>query len=227
MTQNILSALDSDNVDSIDETVESIQVAELVREAYYDLMSQRDWPFLRLLTSFTGLGDTNNPTKMLMPENINKVFWVKYNKKEVVYLDPEDFKNLVDNRTASAGIVDSNGYVLNQDPSYWTSYDDKTIVFDGYNSAVDNSLQQSKSDVYGVKVAVWEHTDAFIPDIPEKFFATLLAEAKAQAFVNLKQQSNAREERKAQRGRVVLQNEAWRNDQAETRTNLRVNYGRR
>ncbi len=34
MTQNILSALDSDPVDSIDETVEAVQVAELVKEAY-------------------------------------------------------------------------------------------------------------------------------------------------------------------------------------------------
>ena len=35
MTQNILSALDSDPVDSIDETVEAVQVAELIKEAYF------------------------------------------------------------------------------------------------------------------------------------------------------------------------------------------------
>ena len=76
MTQNILSALDSDAVDSIDETVEAIQVADLVKEAYFDIMSQRDWPFLFQLSQLTGLSDVNNPTKMLLPATVNKVKWI-------------------------------------------------------------------------------------------------------------------------------------------------------
>jgi hypothetical protein len=73
----------------------------------------------------------------------------------------------------------------------------------------------------------WQHTNTFIPDLPDKFFPTLLAEAKAQAFVNLKQQANVREERKAQRGRVIMRNESWRNENGEAKYNTRVNYGRR
>ncbi len=69
MTQNILSALDSDPVDSIDETVEAIQVAELVKEAYFDLISQRDWPFLFVLGTLDGVGDVNNPST-LKPLNL-------------------------------------------------------------------------------------------------------------------------------------------------------------
>lgn len=226
MTQSILSAMDSDTVSSIDETVESIQVAELVREAFFDLMSQRDWPFLSTLTTLTGLGDTSNPTKMQMPDGINKLFWIKYNKAEIRYLAPEEFDALISTRTAQAGSVDSNGFVINRDPIYWTSYDDKFIIFDGYNSAVDTTLVTGKSKIYASKVAAWSHVDSFIPDIPEKFFPTLLAEAKSQAFVNLKQQANAREEAKARRGRVIMQNEAWRNEFGEVKYNRKVNYGR-
>lgn len=227
MVQNILSALDSDPVDSIDETVEAVQVAELVKEAYFELLSQRDWPFLFVLDKLQALGDVNNPTKMKIPDDWNKVKWIKYNKKEVQWIDPETFNDIISNRVAQAGVIDSNGFVINQDPQYWTSYDDTYVVFDGYNSSVDTTLQASKSVLYGTKQATWTHVDSFIPNIPEKFFPTLLAEAKSQAFVNLKQQSNAREERKATRGRMAMRNEAWRNENGEIKYNTLVNYGRK
>lgn len=227
MVQNILSALDSDPVDSIDETVEAVQVAELVKEAYFELISQRDWPFLFVLDKLQALGDTNNPTKMKIPDDWNKVKWIKYNKKEVQWVDPETFNDMISNRVPQSGVINSNGFVINQDPQYWTSYDDTFIIFDGYDSAVDNTLQASKSVLYGTKQATWQHIDTFIPNIPEKFFPTLLAEAKSQAFVNLKQQSNAREERKATRGRMAMRNDAWRNENGEIKYNTLVNYGRK
>jgi hypothetical protein len=227
MTQNILSALDSDPVDSIDETVEAVQVAELVKEAYFDIISQRDWPFLFLLGTLDGLSDTNNPTKMKIPDTWNKIKWLKYNKKEVTYMEPETFNNVITSRVAQTGVINNNGYVINQDPEYWTSYDDTYIIFDGYNSSIDSTLQASKSIVYGTQQASWTHTDSFVPNIPEKFFPTLLAEAKSQAFVNLKQQSNAREERKANRGHMAMRNESWRNENGEVKYNNKVSYGRK
>jgi len=226
MTQNILSALDSDTVSSIDETVEAVQVAELIKEAYFELISQRDWPFLFQLAPLQALGDTNNPTKMKIPDTWNKVKWIKYNKKEVQWVDPETFNDIISNRVAQTGVINSNGYVINQDPQYWTSYDDQFLIFDGYNSSVDSTLQASKSSAYGTQQASWTHMDNFVPAIPEKFFPTLLAEAKSQAFVNLKQQANAREERKATRGRMAMRNESWKNEQGEVKYNTKVNYGR-
>jgi hypothetical protein len=226
MTQRILSALDSDPVSSIDETVEAVQVAEIIRDSFFDLMSQRSWPFLRTLSTLTGLGDVNNPTKLLIPENINKMFWVKVNKKDVQYIDPAEFQHIVDTRTPELDEANSEGFVINRDPIYWTSFDDKSVIFDGWDSSATNTITSQMTSIYGVKVATWQHVDSFIPELPEKFFPTLLAEAKAQAFVNLKQQANPREEAKARRGRVTMQNEAWRNEQGEIKYNRRVNYGR-
>ena len=226
MTQNILSALDSDPVDSIDETVEAVQVAELVKEAYFELLSQRDWPFLFQLAPLQALGDLTNPTKMKIPDTWNKVKWIKYNKKEIEWLDPQTFNDVISNRVVQPNVIDANGYVINQDPQYWTSYDDQFIIFDGYDKTVDNTLQASKSSAYGTQQASWTHMDNFVPAIPEKFFPTLLAEAKSQAFVNLKQQANAREERKATRGRMAMRNDSWKNEQGVVKYNSRVNYGR-
>jgi len=226
MVQNILSAMESDQVNSIDDTVESIQVAEFVRESFYDLMTQREWPFLRAKGTLVGLGDTTKPTHMRLPETVNKLYWIKYNGKEVIWMEPKDFDDMIEARVESAGVVDANGYVVNADPVYWTSYDDSTIVFDGYNSSVDSTLQTSKSSAYMLNTAIWIHDDTFVPSMPEKFFPTLLAEAKSTCFVNLKQQANRREERRAQRGRVELRNGVWRNEAGEAKYNGKVNYGR-
>jgi len=227
LTQSILNAMDSDNVNSIDDTVESIQVAELVKESFFDLISQRDWPFMFDLDSLTALSDLNNPTKMQMKDTWNKIKWIRYNKQEVEYLSPSDFTELLDNRTAQANVVDANGIVLTRDPTYWTTYDDEYVVFDAYNASVESTLQQQKTKVYASIQPTWTHSDTFVPDIPEKMFQILLSDSKAQAFVNLKQQSNAREERKAQRAKVIMRNEAWRNEYGETKYNKRVNYGRK
>lgn len=227
MTQSILSAMDSDPVDDISETVESLQVAELIREAYFDLMSLRDWGHLRSEFELVGLGDVLNPTRMQIPELVNKVFWIKYNKKDTCFMEPKLFRDMLDRRTVEPNVVDANGFGLDRDPAYWTSFDDDYIVFDSRDQTVDNTLQQVKSLAYGVESPVWTHTNTAVPKIPEKYFPTLLAEAKAQAFINLKQQANNREEMKARRGRVTMQNEHWRNDRAEPKFNTKVNYGRR
>lgn len=227
ITQKILSSLDSDPVNSIDDTVESLQVAEIIKECYYSLMAERDWPFLHELGQLEGLADVANRTKMRIPETVNKIKWVKYNKKEIQWLPAPEFHNLIMTRTVEPNVVDANGYVLNADPQYWTSYDDDYVIFDGINLATETTLHSSNSSIYVVKAPTWTHSDTFVPDLPDKFFPTLLAESKAQAFLELKQMSNQREEQKARRGRYTMQNEAWRNEFGEYRYNTKVNYGRR
>ena len=227
MVQDVMSAMDSDNVNSIDDTVESAQVATIVREAYFDLISQRDWPFLRTTFSLQGLADTDNPTHMLLEEGYSKIIWVKYNKHDVHYMDPKTFQDMIDQRIETPDVVDANGFLINQDPTYYTTFDDETVVFDGYDQDEDSTLQTSKSTCYGVMVPDWIHEDNFVPTLPAKMFSTLVAEAKSNAFLNLKQQANAKEERKAQRGRNIFQSESWRSEMAEPKWNRKVNYGRR
>jgi hypothetical protein len=227
MTQSVLNAMDSDDVNAIDDTTESGQVATIIKESYFDLISQRDWPFLRTTFSLTGLGDVNNPTKMELDEDYSKILWVKYNKKDVTYLDPKVFQDMIDQRVELANVVDANGFVINQDPIYYTTFDDETVVFDSIDLTTENTLQTSNSLCYGVLVPTWTHSDTFVPLLPAKMFPTLVAEAKSNAFLNLKQQANAKEERKAQRGRNIFQNEAWRNDEGEPKWNRKINYGRR
>lgn len=229
MVQNILNDMDSDSVNSISDTTESAQVADIVRTAYFKLVSVRDdWPFLRTLSNLVGLGDTDNPTLMELPEGANKVYWIKYNKKNVTYISPKDFKDMVDGREPTDdGVVDADGYITNRDPLYWTTYDDTVVYFDSYNSDEDTTLQSSKAEFYGIVAPSWTHEDDFTPTLPEKMFPTLLADAKSTAFLVLKQQANDKEETYAVKGRIRAQNSAYRADKAEPTYNDSINYGRR
>lgn len=224
--QDIMNDTDSDTVNSIDDTVESQQVAQIVKTTYFRLMSKQDWPFLRSLTSLTGLGDTNNPTKMLIPESVNKVLWVKYDGDDVTYMSPKDFKDMIDLREEQTGVVDANGYIINANPRYWTTYDDVYIVFDGYSSDDESTLQTSKAAAYCQVEPSWTHTDSFVPTMPAKMFPTVLADAKGTAFMVLKQQTNAKEEAIAKTGRSQMQDEA-RRAVGEHKSNRDVNYGRK
>ena len=226
MVQNILGAMESDKVSDISSTDESLSVAEVIKETYYDLIASRDWPFLRTYSTLTALGDSSNPTKMQFPDTVNKVFWLKYNKKDVSYLDPKEFRDTLDLRTELAGVVNSGGYILNADPQYWTTYDDTYVYFDGYNSSTDVTLQSSKSQAYMLIIPAWTLDNEFVPTLPEKMFPLILADAKSTCFLNFKQIAQSKEERKAQRLRVRMQNEAWRNDKGESVYNNNVHYGR-
>lgn len=227
MVQDIMSAMESDSVNSISDTQESSDIAKEIKNTYFDLISSRDWPFLNVYTTLTALGDTANPTKMRFPTNVDKVFWIKYNKKDVTYQDPKTFVDAKDRRTETTGVVDANGYIINRDPLYWTSFDDDYVFFDSYDSTVEATLQASKSQAYMLSVPEWTASDSFIPSLPNKMFPTFLADAKETCFLNFKQTSQNKESRKAQRGRVRMQNETWRNNQAESKNNSDVDYGRK
>ena len=45
--QDIMSDLDSDEVNSIDDTVEALHVAQIVKSTFFAMMSNRNWPHLR------------------------------------------------------------------------------------------------------------------------------------------------------------------------------------
>lgn len=228
MVQDILNDMDSDEVNSITDTTESSQVAQIIKTTYFDWMSTRDdWPFLRTLTSLTGLGDTTNPTKMQLADSINSVEWIKYNKKDVTYKTPKEFKDILDGRTEEADVFDSNGIGLAADPQYWTSYDDTYVVFDSYDATVELTLQTSKAVAYGSVEPSWTASDSFTPTLPAKMFPTLLASAKGTAFLTLKQQANAKEEAKAQRGRIRAASDARKIKETEIPVNSKTNYGRK
>lgn len=78
MTQNILSAMDSDDVNSISDTEESWQVATCVQETYFDLFANRLIPENQTLLALTPGTDPDIPTWLIIPEGYNTIDFIQY-----------------------------------------------------------------------------------------------------------------------------------------------------
>jgi len=224
MTQNILSAMSSDEVNSINDTVESQQVAEIIKETYYDLFSNISVPERTGIIRLTGLGDLNKPNYLQFPDNIISIDWVKYRDasngqyKDLDFLKPFDFLEKVLQNSSTTGnvvlVTDTTGvsfYIKNnQQPSFYTILNDKYLVTDSYNTLYDSTLQASKTFAWGETEETWENDDDFIPNLNVDLFPLLLSEAKSVCFITLKQQANQKEEARSRKHRVHLQYRKWR-----------------
>lgn len=195
----VLNATDGDEVNSISETTESLQVASDIKDIYYDLIGRKDWQFLRQLTVLDSVSDGDTPTHLLVPANTSKMDFILYNKrtevggrnkfKEVFFVFPDEFLSKVNNRdntqTNYDAITDVNGAILtirnDVHPTYYTSFDDKYIVMDAYDSDLETTLQGSMTQTSLFKIPTWTVDDSFIPELPAEMFPLFLAECKTYA----------------------------------------------
>lgn len=218
MVQNILNEMDSDEVNSINDTVESQQVANIIKSCYNEMISNRNWPHLKKLVQLDSLSDIEKPNYLKLPKGMKEMIYLQYNGKDVKYKYPEDYLRYVSLRKAEndnvVEVTDFSGVKLlvwnNAAPAFWTSFDDEHVVMDSYDSTVDDTLQASKTLVLAYIEPAWEHTDEAIPNLPEEAFAALEEEAKSTAFITVKQMANQKAEQKAARQNRWLSRKAWR-----------------
>ena len=228
MVQDILSDLDSDEVNSINDTIEAMQVAQIIKSTYFNIIDGKDWPFLYQFFQLTASGTTARPTHMLIPETVASVDVIKYNKRlstdtydryeDVQYKTPSDFLDLVNGRLSNASdvlvVTDTTGITLNiitdTPPKYFTSFDDEYVVFDSYDTAVDNTLQTSKTQCHGKVQPVFSLIDTFVADLPTQMFSYFLNEAKSTCFLVLKQAANSKAEQHSVSQRRRMSQEAWK-----------------
>lgn len=78
MVQNILSAMSSDEVNSISDTTESMQVAQIIQNKYYDIAARGDLPEHDDLFQLIPSNDNTKPTLMYLPTGVSKLEWLKY-----------------------------------------------------------------------------------------------------------------------------------------------------
>jgi hypothetical protein len=208
MTQNILNEMESDEVNSISDTSEAAAVAQIIETSYYDLIANITVPEHFELMQLAALSDASQPNYLQYPSTMTKLMWFKYDKRdsasdtkinyvEVKYLEPDHFLTKIDGRDSSATAVDtitdsssSVKLLIKNDtnPAYWTSFDDDYIICDAYDSSIESTLQQSKTQAWGKKEPTFTQSDLFVPDMDMDKFPLLLAVAKSNCFASLKGQ---------------------------------------
>lgn len=213
--------MDSDEVNSISDTVEAQQVANVIKTSYEDLVSYLDLPERFTLFQLNDSGDPDLPVVMYRPAGISRMLWLKYdcqttddttvNYREMKYLAPQDFLDQIIPQAQQDDTVEFNVNDMrffcwtDRAPTYWTSFDDYTIIFDSIDLSVDTTLQQDKTLCYGKQTTDFLLEDGFIPPLDEDKFSLLFNEAKAMCFAELKQTEHKRAEKKVRQGMVKSQ----------------------
>lgn len=218
--------MDSDEINSISDTPESLQVVQILKTVYDDIISRGDLTSNKTLFNLTSSTTNTQPVLMTKPTNIDRMEWLKYNSilnletdpawAEMKYLPVEDFINYTHRYNISETNVDSFNYVTDgfvftfhyrndQSPNYYTSFDDVTIIFDSFDNTVDSILQSNKTLAYGSKKTNWTDSDTFTPNLQPQQFALLLNEAKSLAWSELRQTVHPKAEVSARRNWRHLQ----------------------
>jgi hypothetical protein len=218
MHQNILSSMDSDEINSISDTPESRQVTEVLKTSYFNLVALGEFPRDDNIWQLDPSGDPDLPVTMSMPTDVTDLRWLKYDAQtvdepnvryqEVLPMPFWDFIQMVtnlnpdeDNVISYTHTVGTNTWTLyaknDAPPRYYTTADDNSVLFDSYDASVDTTLQRSKTMAFGQKTFPWVETDNYILPLDDKQFIRLLNEAKALAFAELKQSQHAKAEKTA------------------------------
>lgn len=225
-TQLILSAMDSDEVNSINDTVESYQVALLLKSVYYDTATELGLAAHDSLFELNASGDIDQPTLMSLPSNVTRWDWIEYdiiaagetysNYRRLEFMNLDDFlvlQNSLIGQSTDVGQMtfSSNGENFNvmfrtdKQPQWFTSFDDDTILFDSYDSSVDTTLQKSKTRCSGAVFPTFTLNDTFTPDLHPTQFAYYINRAKVRAFAELKQAANQEAARETRNQKIVMQ----------------------
>lgn len=219
--------MDSDEINSISDSVESQQVVAVIKTVYDDLISRGDLTANKTIFNLTASGDNTKPVLMTKPLTIDRIEWIKYNTiadgetdttwAEMQYLPVSDFMDFIHMYSVSETNVDSfthisDGFTFtfnyknDTPPAYYTSFDGNTLIFDAYDSEVDTTLQGVKTICYGQKRTEFTEEDSFdFPALQPQQFSLLLNEAKSLAWVELKQTPHQKAEVTARRGWRHLQ----------------------
>jgi hypothetical protein len=241
IVQDILSSLNSDNVNSITDTREAQQVAVECRRVFFNMVNSKVWPSTEALIQLDASVDLTKPNFLILKEAVIHMDDMKYDCRKayadppdyqsVIYKDYRDFLEIVMNRNPGDSrvttVMDYRGtplFIYNDcAPTYFSSFDDTHIVFDSYNSAVDSTVQSSKTQAFSRIEPSFVLSNDFIPDIPAHLFSYYTTECLAWSFVIIKEMANEKVEL------VAAEQKAWLSQNKHRIKGQRVypDYGRK
>jgi hypothetical protein len=194
-TQEILSALDSDEVNSIYDTEEAMQVALILEGVYYDMLIDLEVKEGEDVFHLWDGQGTEAAATMTLPPTVSEVAWIKYNGKQLVYRPFSEFIDALPKHadsgtnhiTTNSGERWELGYDNTRDPKFFTTLDDNLLIFD---ACKDGVLMPSATLGYGIVFPEFKQENDFVVPINISHTRYYLNRAKARAFAELKETSN-------------------------------------
>lgn len=248
LTQSILASMDSEEINSISDTVESYDIAVLLRDVYYDIAVELQVDAHESLFELEASGDALQPTLMYLPENVSKLYWLKYNNQLITdtnssYL-PVEFKEFDQFYTMQNGLRENvtdvgemtyqmNGedfeimYMTDRMPTHFTDIGNTTLLFNAYDSSEDTTLMKSKTMCGGLVYPTFTLDDLFIPELDAAQFPYYRNRAKVRAFAEKKQVENKEAASEARNQKVLIQKRKHRINEGPALKQLKARYGRK
>jgi hypothetical protein len=235
MVQNILSSMDSDNVNSISDTEEAAQVELVLQECYEEITTRRKWTHQNRTRQLEDVSDVTKPNKLRIPTEVTRVneFRWKHYADDVIpptvdqdnswkllrWKSPSDFIAHVQGRNVAQ--LTEQGRVLvvyNDDgvempmitdvqPEFWTSFDDEYIYMDNFITSNANTATSGRTSINVTQQKIWVSGDDEIAELPTEMFPLLLAEAKSTCWLNFKGEPNQKAEQSARRLYIKMREE--------------------
>lgn len=222
--QRGLSAINSDNVNDIGDTVESEQMVDIVNTVCDEVWDEFPWYHRRGLTQLEASGTPAH--EMRIPDTVTQITSfdqkIRYNERDVHYIEPEVMTRLLDGRDPTIDNVDSNGALDDKDPTYWTTYDDEHIIFDSYDSSLTDSLSS-------VQVAFARNllTDGQqVPDFPDRLHSVILWGVFAEAFSLLLNDAGQTQRYESKYSKSKARAKRWARKINRKNSTYKYNYGR-
>ena len=220
IVQEILSDMDSDEVDNIADSEEAEQVARIVASTFDRLVADRVFPEHKELRQIDSLAQSERPNYFILPADIRLLEKFKYKVSgmylDVYYEDSESFLERIVSRDSTASnvvnvqSVDSPvtlSIYNNKRPQWFTTFNDEYIVCDSFDAAVDTTLQTTNTlAMVSVLPSAFLIEDDFIPDLDAVHFPMFIQECKSMCFALLKG-VNQKVEQSSRRSMVKTQND--------------------
>ncbi len=248
LTQSILASMESDEVNSINDTVESYDIALLLRDVYYDIAVELNLEAHESLFELEASGDTDQPVLMTLPENVSRCYWIKYNNQTVdddnsLYL-PVEFKSFNDFYIMQSGFSSNTDdvaemtfqmndedfeimYQTDRFPQFYTHVGSSLILFNSIDTTEDTTLQKEKTMCGGLVYPTFNVEDEFIPVLDASQFPYYRNRAKVRAFAEKKQVQNNEAASEARNQKVLMQKRKHRINEGPAIKALQGRYGRK
>lgn len=200
LVQEVGKFINSDEITTIDESIESLDIAALALSTLNGILSRDNWEFMadRMVTLTT----TTDNLEYTLPDNVLEVQSVFYGTatgplNQVAYSMPQFFTRRAALNVSGTLVSVAGGASMRLqptgNPARWTSFDEKSIVlFNNDPANVITARCRVALDITGSTSLSTTYNEAWVPDIPLRMFNYWLYETAAVASSELRQAPSPR-----------------------------------
>lgn len=220
-------------------TEDSEEIAYHAKDLWDFMQGRADWPHQKKFIQLDPMADSEKPNYLKLPTVVNEIVKnsLRYREKPVTYLSPEVFIDMLNSRNNI--VKDSNGvesdsyddnvqvvssyegiplYIYDdRNPTYWTTFDDDTLVFDSYDKVNEDTLQNSNSSVLAYVTTELIIADDTIVDLPAGLLSLFQSELNREVSLRIRREVSPIDEKRALTG--------WALEKTKRRAKLKSKQG--